>query len=196
MSLCLNENELTRLYVSDQGEMPAERAHLAGCAACAASYEELARDSRMIAGAIAAAASNGATAREFPAARRGDEAARHGFARPGIAVRLIGTTAFGAAAAIAAVALLGWRPSAPVRVASVPRAAMAHGRLVAYAPERPYRMMSDPISAIAYDEAGSAATRSGDVAFANYGGGGDYGDLLFCAPGEENEMCATSADHR
>ncbi len=189
MSLCLNENELTRLYVSDQGEMPAERAHLAGCAACAARYEELARDGRMIAGAIAAAASGGATAREFPAARRG-------FARPGIAVRLIGATAFGAAAAIAAVAFLGWRPNAPVRVASVPRAAMAHGRLVAYAPERPYRMMSDPISAIAYDEAGSAATRSGDVAFANYGGGGDYGDLLFCAPGEETEMCATSADHR
>lgn len=196
MSLCLNENELTRLYVSDPGEMPAERAHLAGCAACAASYEELARDSRMIAGAIATAASSGVPAREFPAARHKDAAARHGFARSGIAARLIVATALGAAVALAAVALLGWRPSAAARGDSAPGAVMAHGRPVAYAPEWPYRMMSDPISAIVYDEAGSAATEPGDDAFANYGGGGDYGDLLFCAPGEEHEICATSADRR
>ncbi len=194
MSTCLDERELTRLYVADGGEMPAARTHLEGCAGCAARYAELARESRLIAAAIAAAAASGATMREYSAAERAGKIAWRGRPPTRTAGWFAGATVFGAAAAVAAMMALGWRPAAPARVAMAAAARTIAAAPVSYASEPRYRMMSDPISAIAYGEAASAASGSGDAAFTNYGGAGYYGDLLFCTPGDDSELCATSAD--
>src|SRR5579875_13476 len=109
MNACLNEKELTRLFVSDAAEMPAARAHVAECAACASRYEELARDARIIAGTIASAAASRATLQEYTAKRAVDGwRSDRPYAR--VAGWFAGATAFGAAAAIATMLALGWRP--------------------------------------------------------------------------------------
>jgi hypothetical protein len=192
MNACLNEKELTRLFVSDAAEMPEVRAHIAACAACGAHYEELARDARMIAGAIAATAASRTTLKEYSAAKHAGGGRRIERAPTRAAGWFAGATAFGAAAAIAAMLALGWRPAKSMRLASA-RPAIKTAP-VAYAQDQSYRMSFDPISAIAYDEGGSAVVGSGDAIFTSYSG--DDGNLLFCAPGDDSEMCATAAGNR
>ncbi len=193
MNACLNEKELTRLFVSDAAELPAARAHAAECAACAARYEELAREARMIAGTIAATAASRAMLREYSTVKHARAGRRIERATASAAVWFAGATAFGAAAAIAAMLALGWRPAKSMRVASARPAAKTAP--VAYARDQAERMTFDPISAIAYDEGGSAAIDSGDAIFTSYSGGDD-GNLLFCAPDDESGMCAPAAGNR
>jgi hypothetical protein len=192
MNACLNEKELTRLFVSDAAEMPAARAHVAECAACASRYEELARDARIIAGTIASAAASRATLQEYTA-KRAVDGWRSDRPYTRVAGWFAGATAFGAAAAIATMLALGWRPArSPQMATALP--AVAKTAPVAYAQDQAGRITFDPISAIAYDEGGSAAAGSGDAIFTSYSG--DDGNLLFCAPGDDSGMCAPTAGNR
>lgn len=193
MNACLNEKELTRLLVSDAAEMPAARAHTAECAACSARYEELARETRMIAATIAATAASRATLREYATAKHARASRRIERAPARAAGWFAGATAFGAAAAIVAMLALGWRPAKSMRIASARPAVKTAP--VAYAQNQTERMTFDPISSIAYDEGGSAAIGSGDAIFTSYSGGDD-GNLLFCAPDDDSGMCATAAGNR
>ncbi len=194
MNACLNEKELTRLFVSDAAEMPAARAHLAACAACTERWEELAREARTIAETIASAAASRSTLAAYAAANPADSGRKNKREPERAAGWFVGATAFGAAAAIAVMLALGWRPVKSARIASA-RPAAAKAAPVGYAPNGADRMTFDPISAIAYDEGGAAAAGSGDAIFTLYSGGDD-GNLLFCAPGDDSGMCSTAPGYR
>jgi hypothetical protein len=201
MKPCLDNNELLRLWAAEADESPDQRAHLAQCPQCTASYDQLAREAGMITGALTEAADH---------LRRRDRAAmRSTYARIGDGLRTAavfsGAAAFGGAAAFALLVALGWHPAS----ASTNRLANAAGEAVVGETSAGNRTASAR-TAIADSESGTSllATRSlyavdaitsdplaglayGDSVQAN---SNPAGDLLFCVPEDDGAICSSSAE--
>jgi hypothetical protein len=202
MKQCLDDNELLGLWAAEVGELPDQRAHLAQCQQCTASYDELGREAGLITGALTAAAEH----------LRGRDRAplRGAFAHIGKGLRTAaifsGAAAFGGAAAFALLVMLGWHPvSASNRLTNVAgnaavaetaaanrnasgSAAIVTNRTVTslstagslYAVDA---IASDPVAGLAYGDGVQAANSNAGE------------DLLFCVPGDDGDaICSSSAE--
>ncbi len=201
MKQCLDDNELLGLWAAEVGELPDQRAHLAQCQQCTASYDELGREAGLITGALTAAAEH----------LRGRDRAplRGAFAHIGkglhTAAIFSGAAAFGGAAAFALLVMLGWHPvSASNRLTNVAgntavaasasgmrnvaaRAALAdEAEAASLATGSLYAVdaiASDPVAGLAYGDGVQAANSNAGE------------DLLFCVPGDDGDaICSSSAE--
>jgi hypothetical protein len=188
MKPCLDDHELLHLWTAEADELPDQRAHLAGCQRCTASYEEVSRDAGLITAALTTAADS----------LRGRDRARVPgfFARIGEGARVAtifsGAAALGGVAAFVLMLALGWHPSnstvngnGNAAVANVATGAvhaspanqaetadLNSGSLYAADAFAP-----DPLTGLAYGDAPQAAN-------SNAGG-----DLLFCVS-EDDALCS------
>jgi hypothetical protein len=201
MKQCFDDNELLRLWAAEADELPDQRAHLAQCPQCAASYDELGREADLITGALTTAADR----------LRGRERAamRGAYGRIGDGLRTAaifsGAAAFGGAAAFALLVTLGWYPAgaanqmanttgnAAVAEATAGNRNASAGAAIAtnqtgtlaaagalYAVDA---IASDPLAGLVYGDSLQAANSNAGE------------DLLFCVPDDDGAaICSSSAE--
>jgi hypothetical protein len=201
MKPCLDENELMRLWAAEPDEFPDQRTHLAQCAQCTASYDQLARDASTITSALTTAADH---------LRWRDRAVeRTTYARIGDGLRMAaifsGAAAFGGAAAFALLVALGWHPaSASTRLASAGANTSVADTAAAHPTGPANRAIADAGLGTSYLANGSLYTvdalTSDPLAGLAYGDSVQAGnsnaaeDLLFCVPDDDSAMCSSSAE--
>jgi|HubBroStandDraft_5_1064220.scaffolds.fasta_scaffold116904_2 hypothetical protein len=200
MKLCLDDNELLRLWTAEAGEFPDQRAHLAQCSGCAASYDQLTRETCTITAALTAAADH-LRPRESAAVRTFHVRVGESFR---IAAIFTGAVAFGGASAFALLIALGWQPAgASNRFAHSPvNAAIAQttagtrtrpaGTVIAANEPSASSMVngslytvdaieSDPVEGLTYGD----SVQGGNLNPSSE-------DLLFCVPGDDGAICSSS----
>jgi hypothetical protein len=202
MKPCLDDNELLSLWTAEADELSDQRAHLAQCPQCTASYDELGREAGLITGALTTAADR---------LQGRDRSAPLGtYARIGDGLRtagiFFGAAAFGGATAFALLVALGWHPArasnrlanttgnaALAETATGNRSASARTAIASnqtgtalsaagslYAVDA---IASDPLAGLAYGNSLQAANSNAGE------------DLLFCVPEDDGAaICSSSAD--
>jgi len=183
MKGCLEEEGLLELLLSEPGEDPIERAHLAVCDDCAAGFRKLEREAQLIVRTLEAAASASHNTVQ-PATRFRYHRPR--FERPTLMAVAVAALAGGLTAAYALI--LPFHAAAPA-VATLYAAAPAASASLAAAVESPYMLwepdqrdvvITDPVDDIGYHEA--------------VAGSSTYGDMFFCVPQDGGTFCSSSAE--
>ncbi len=200
MTLCLDDNELLRLWIAAAGEFPDQRAHLTECLRCTTSYDQLTREAGTITTALTAAADH-LRPRESDAVRSFHRRVGDSFRTTAI---FTGAVAFGGASAFALLIALGWQPAgasnrfahSPVNAAIEQTTAGTRTRsagTVIAANEPSASSMgngslytvdaieSDPVEGLTYGD----SVQGGNLNPSSE-------DLLFCVPGDDGAICSSS----